>query len=48
MLDVPASNTDGFLSGDTCVSLTQLIQPKWNKQSQHLQKPAFFNSVDSA
>jgi hypothetical protein len=27
----PASNLDGFLSGDTCVSLTELNMPIWKK-----------------
>jgi hypothetical protein len=27
VLDVPASNTDGFLLKDTCVSSTQLNRP---------------------
>jgi hypothetical protein len=33
VLDVPASNTDGFLSSDTCVSTTQLNRPLWNIES---------------
>jgi hypothetical protein len=27
VVDVPASNTDGFLLRDTCVSFTQLNKP---------------------
>jgi hypothetical protein len=33
MLDVPAANTDSFLSRDTCVSSTLLKRPIWNKMS---------------
>jgi hypothetical protein len=32
-LDLPASNTDGCLWTDTCVSLTQLNRPIWYKMS---------------
>jgi hypothetical protein len=35
----PASNTDGFLSRDTCVSSTQLNMPILNKMSLHLENP---------
>jgi hypothetical protein len=31
VLDAPASNTDAFLSGDTCVSSTQLDRLFWKK-----------------
>jgi hypothetical protein len=31
VLDAPASNTDGFLSRDTCVSSTHLNRPFRNK-----------------
>jgi hypothetical protein len=33
MLYAPASNTDIFLLGDTCVSSTQLNRPIWNNES---------------
>jgi hypothetical protein len=33
MVDACASNTNGFLSRDTCVSSTQLNRPIWNKLS---------------
>jgi hypothetical protein len=40
VLDVPDSNTNGFLSRDTCVSLTQLHRPILNQESLlHLEKP---------
>jgi hypothetical protein len=33
VLDVPASNIDGCLSRDTCISSTQLNRPIWKKRS---------------
>jgi hypothetical protein len=36
LLDAPASNTDGFLSRDTCDSSTQLKRPIWNIESLSL------------
>jgi hypothetical protein len=33
MLDAPASNVDGFLWRDTCISSTQLNRPISNKES---------------
>jgi hypothetical protein len=33
VLDAPPSNIDAFLSRDTCVSLSQLTRPIWNKMS---------------
>jgi hypothetical protein len=33
VLDATSSNTYGFLSGDICVSSTQLYRPIWNKES---------------
>jgi hypothetical protein len=40
MLDVHASNTDGFLLRDACVSSTHLNRPIWKKRAYlHLEKP---------
>jgi hypothetical protein len=40
VLDAYASNTDGFLFRDTCVSSTQLNKPVWNiKSLNNLEKP---------
>jgi hypothetical protein len=36
VLDASASNTHGFLSRDSCVSLNQLNRPIWNKMSLSL------------
>jgi hypothetical protein len=33
VLDAPASNTDGLVWRDTCVSSTQMNRPMWKKQS---------------
>jgi hypothetical protein len=33
VLNAAASNIDGYLWSDTCVSSTQLNRPIWNKQS---------------
>jgi hypothetical protein len=33
VLDTLASNTNGFLWRDTCVTLLQLNRPTWNKES---------------
>jgi hypothetical protein len=33
VLDAPASNTDGFLWRDTCVSSSHLSRTNWNKGS---------------
>jgi hypothetical protein len=33
VLDAPASNTDGFLLRDACVSSTELNSPIWNQMS---------------
>jgi hypothetical protein len=33
VVDDPASDIDGFLWSDTCVSSTQLNRPVWNKES---------------
>jgi hypothetical protein len=33
ILDAPASNTDGFLWRDTCISSSPVNRPIWNKES---------------
>jgi hypothetical protein len=39
-IDAPASNKDGFLSKDKCVSATQLNRCIWNKMSLSPIKPS--------
>jgi hypothetical protein len=45
VLDAPVSNTDGFLSRDTCISSTYLNKPIWNKMS--LSPPGKVSFADS-